>query len=165
MLQALAYWAARREAESLPRRGRFDPLDLPALLPRLQLHERNADQRFLCRLSGTAVVENLGRETTGKFLDETLPATEYASRAAIFSRALDEGRPLLYSGTLVVPDRDWKHFHRLLLPLANAAGLPTYVLSLLYFRRIEAVQPPSTATPHGIETIHTFSDAELDAIA
>ncbi|MGM0561304.1 MAG: PAS domain-containing protein [Pseudomonadota bacterium] len=127
-VQLLDYWCDKR-GESVPRKSEIDPLDIPALLPFIQIHARQADGRYLCRLSGTAIVEALAMETTGQYLDEILPPHHLKSRTAILDRCLKRGLPSFYSGRLAMPGREFLPFHRLVLPLRNSAEKADCVLT------------------------------------
>lgn len=68
----LRYWELKRGARAMPRRRDIDPLDMPpALLPYLELVEL-AQGRLRYRLIGTAIVDAMGRDATGRFLDQVL---------------------------------------------------------------------------------------------
>src|SRR5690349_17666713 len=80
-LRTLArYWFSRRSGDQVPSRADIDPLDFPALLPNIMLLDRvaeNGHDRFRFRLSGTNIALHTGRELTGRYLDEVLPATYF----------------------------------------------------------------------------------------
>jgi hypothetical protein len=68
----LEYWAAKAGARAMPSRVDLDPvIDLPKLTLHMFLVdvERGAT-RFRFRLVGTGVVDHVGRDMTGKYLDE-----------------------------------------------------------------------------------------------
>lgn len=68
----LRYWELKRGTRAMPRRRDIDPLDMPpALLPHLELVEL-AQGRLRYRLIGTAIVDAMGRDATGRFLDQVL---------------------------------------------------------------------------------------------
>lgn len=161
----LCYWAAARDGTAMPRRPVFDPLRFPDLMPLMQLHERKAGGRYLCRVSGTEVVAASGYESTGRYLDEVVLNGHQASRAVLFDRCLASGLPLFYDGRLMVPDREWKRLQRLLLPLADEHGQPRFLLSLLHFARLQPVMPPLSDENHGIMSLQTITPAEIDHCA
>ena len=161
MRDMLRYWSAAREGEAMPRRPAFDPLRFPELMPLMQMHERKDGGRYLCRVSGTEIVAAFGYESTGRYLDELVVPEHLSSRTALFDQVLGDGLPLLYDGRLVVPDRDWKRFQRLLLPLADAQGQPRFLLSLLHFDRLQPVKAPLADGSHGILSLRSATPAEL----
>jgi len=68
----LEYWVAKAGDREMPSRADLDPvIDLPKLTMHMFLVdvERGAT-RFRFRLVGTGVVDHVGREMTGKYLDE-----------------------------------------------------------------------------------------------
>jgi len=83
----LRYWELKRGLRAMPRRRDIDPLDMPPpLLPHLELVEL-VQGRLRFRLIGTAIVDAMGRDATGRFLDQVLAGAqgdfvERAHRAA-----------------------------------------------------------------------------------
>ena len=137
LAKMLDHWCAMKaEAHGAPRRGALDPSAIPTLLRHLQIHQREADGRFRCRLSGTAIVQQLGRDATGAYLDEAIRPEAVAGRMRIFNRALETGMPVSYSGVMEVPGKGMKAYQRLLLPLADAQGKPSFVLSVMAFKML-----------------------------
>ncbi len=134
----LEHWCAMSQAAggATPKRSDLDPAAIPTLLRHLQIHQREANGRFRCRLSGTAVVQQLGRDATGSYLDEAIRPEAVAGRTRIFNRALETGMPVIYSGVMEVPGRGMKAYQRLLLPLADAGGNPSFVLSVMAFKML-----------------------------
>lgn len=66
------YWhSIRPDSASLPGRAHFEPLAIPALLPRLILLDVvGRPARFRYRLIGTRMVDALADDFTGRWLDE-----------------------------------------------------------------------------------------------
>ena len=138
LTQILDHWCglSAQAGGRTPSRGEFDPVAIPKLLRHLQLHQREATGRYRCRLSGTAIVQQLGRDATGLYLDEAIRAEAVPGRMRIYNRALETGRPVAYSGVMEIPGRGFKAYKRLLLPLTDAAGRPAYVLSAMIFKSV-----------------------------
>jgi hypothetical protein len=158
--RALEYWCSKRSGDGVPSKKAIDPTEIPALLPWLQLHQLTAEGRFYCRLSGTGVVQALGRDTTGCFLDQTVAADWRADREAIFRRVLETGRPLRYEARLFITGREWKQFCRLLLPLASQ-GTPDIAMSVMSF---PAGQPVTKEVDGGASrNVIEMGDAEYAA--
>ena len=69
------YWESRRPGPGLlPGRQHIDPLDIPDLLPGIWLLDvQHEPFRLRYRLVGTRIVEAIGREVTGRWLDEAHP--------------------------------------------------------------------------------------------
>ena len=137
LAKMLDHWCGLSEAAGgTPKRSDLDPAAIPTLLRHLQIHRREANGRFRCRLSGTAVVQQLGRDATGTYLDEAIRPEAVAGRMRIFNRALETGMPVVYSGVMEVPRKGMKAYQRLLLPLADAQGKPSFVLSVMAFKTL-----------------------------
>src|SRR6266849_6825400 len=74
LLALHAYWEQKRAGRSLPDRADIDPVEMPPrLLPYLFIVEyANIPARWRYRLMGTEMVERLGADLTGRYLDEAL---------------------------------------------------------------------------------------------
>ena len=61
------YWCSIHSAQGLPARHHWDPVDVPSLLPNLWMADVERDPvRFRFRLIGSAVVQILGEDLTGR---------------------------------------------------------------------------------------------------
>jgi PAS domain len=69
---AYEHWAALRPAaDRLPGRRHFDPMAVPQLLPNIVLLDvEGRPPRFRYRVVGTRMVDALGTDLTGRWLDE-----------------------------------------------------------------------------------------------
>jgi len=66
-----AYWLAMKDALIMPSRRDLNPADIVALLPHISLIDVGSPSgRYRIRLLGTKVVEALGKDITGKYIDE-----------------------------------------------------------------------------------------------
>jgi hypothetical protein len=118
----LAYWGERRGARAMPARADIDPLDFPYILGNVVLFGVEREPlRFRIRLQGTAFVQYLGFDLTGKTLDELpgMPAfrdlIDKAARAVVESAA-----PLVRVRNMIIDDRLLR-YEALLLPLGGPA--------------------------------------------
>jgi hypothetical protein len=69
-----AYWKSIHPVSGLPGRQHIEPMALGDLLPGIWLVDVSQDPfRLRYRLVGTGVVEAMGRDTTGQWLDEAHP--------------------------------------------------------------------------------------------
>lgn len=150
MRRMLRHWNEARGGETVPRRPPFNPMLLPDQLALVQLHERKADGRFLCRVSGTAIVEAFGFESTGRHVDEMVHPAHLESRLAILNDTLRHGSPVFYTGRLMIPLCRWKGIQRLIMPFADANGDRRFILSMLHF----LTQQPIGTDAHDIATKH-----------
>lgn len=77
------YWLSLPTTDLIPCRKDFEPERIPGLLANLVIHELVSPKHLKVRLVGTAVVDDYGKEITGRnyldFVDETRRAK--ASRA------------------------------------------------------------------------------------
>lgn len=60
------YWQSLRRDGALPRRSDLEPAPLRPVLDRLCLFDAKADEWLICRLAGSAIVQALGIELSGK---------------------------------------------------------------------------------------------------
>ena len=119
--EAFAYWVSRRPQGLLPGRQHIDPTEIPRLLRGLWLIDvaRNPF-RFRYRLVGTRIVEALGMDPTGRWLDEAHPhARTVPGFFKRYERAVETGVPSRRRGTaLLWSNRDHRAIENILLPLA-----------------------------------------------
>jgi hypothetical protein len=120
-----AYWRSKAPPGALPGRQHIDPLDIPRLLQRIAMFDvhRGGDRsatalRFRFRLMGTGVVQLMGEDYTGRWVDETMAADVYAKLHAAFSQVC-AGQAHYWERLLPFPNRDFVGHRRLALPLAS----------------------------------------------
>lgn len=116
------YWESIHPAHGLPGRQHVDPLALADLLPGIWLLDVQREPfRLRYRLVGTRVVEAIGQETTGRWLDEAHPhLLEYPQYFDRFQEVVATKIPNRRRG----PARMWSHqdfreIENVILPLAN----------------------------------------------
>jgi len=116
------YWESKRGARAMPRRGDVDPLDMPAsLLPHLELIEFH-EGRLRYRLVGTAIVDAMGRDATGRFLDQVLEGEHGRFIARFLGTVLQSGRPAFGFCRLRCGSGGDVGLQRVVVPLAANAG-------------------------------------------
>lgn len=87
--------------------------------------------RFRFRLAGTAIVEFLGREVTGRWCEEVYPGFERTVAHRAMCDCAATGRALYRSGRIVSrPERTCVPAQRLHLPLAGDGATPDVILSM-----------------------------------
>ncbi len=117
------YWHGLAPDRLLPGRQHVDPADIPArLLPSLWLLDVQREPfRLRYRLVGTAIVEAMRADPTGKFLDDAHPHVK--SRAAFFeryARVAHTGIPSRRRGIAQLwIHADFREIENLILPLAS----------------------------------------------
>ena len=112
----LEHWQSRFRGELLPCRAQFDPLQLKEHLGHLIILKADAAHNdFRYRLVGTEIVEQIGRDVTGKLIGEA-----YDARAVKVIKYLAEHRiPGRIFGRVDWQEKDYLHYETLLLPLAD----------------------------------------------
>jgi hypothetical protein len=124
------YWIRLGGAAGVASYRDFDPLAVPRLPPDLQITPREADGRHRIGLTGGQVAELMGRNNTGRCLDEVMSADLYASRTALYDGALATGMPVAYRAYLIAPGREHRFHKRPLLPFVEAGPAPDLVLAM-----------------------------------
>lgn len=131
--QLYDYWIDIAPPDRLPGRQHLSPIDIAPLLPRIwMLDVVRMPLRYRYRLVGTAEVGTLGREVTGRWLDDVHP--EFKDDPLLTARyryIAETGRPTWRRG----PVR-WNHdhLHRLvencLVPLASDGQTVDIILAI-----------------------------------
>jgi hypothetical protein len=115
------YWNARRHGRRCPSRTDIDPTDFPYAIGRVSmvdvLEEPDGERRFRFRLAATPICRALGRELTGKTLDE-LPGATRAFLASNYIEAATSGEPVFMKGEIRLDGREWRG-ECLVLPLSS----------------------------------------------
>jgi len=116
------YWDDKRgDAPVLPKQS-IDPVELRDILPHLFMIEANGSPpRFRIRLVGTAVARLVGRDSTGRYVDEVVSEEKQESAIAPYRTVVTGGRPIAKRGPLVwVDSRNWIETEVLLLPVTRS---------------------------------------------
>jgi hypothetical protein len=114
------YWQAKRGARAMPRRRDIDPTEIPRLLPHLQIVEVIGEaQRFRYRLAGTAICEAFGRDPTGRFVDEIIPAERLAIAHHHYRLVWETHRPIFVRNKYTTTKAVDIVASRLILPLSE----------------------------------------------
>lgn len=132
---AYAYWRGKCRGDLLPRRADIDPVEIPQVLPNLSLVERDAESgRMRYRLLGSALVESIGWDATGRLLDEVYPDFDRSASKAYRDQVFDMGKP---SHRLGRPSlrfaKDFVNIERLYLPLAEDGRRVDMLLGVIVF--------------------------------
>lgn len=123
LLDALRYWNRKRGGRPMPARRDIDPVEVPQLLPNLQLTEVvDGGTRFRYRLVGTAIVEAFGAEFTGKYVDELLSG-DRSRFTHDFYRAVCTARRPVFIRSRYLGGKDTNHTANRLLMLLSADGV------------------------------------------
>jgi len=137
--QLYDYWCEARRAAPMPSVDALDPIRLPrACLPYLSVLEVEKDPfRLRSRLSGTALVEQLGSNPTGRYLDET---PGMGAQLARMAWCVQEQRPYVTNDVVTfAPNKD-KRYQVLILPFGDSEHGVERVVGVFCF--LEGFDPP-----------------------
>jgi hypothetical protein len=133
------YWCEAAPDRRLPGRQHIDPTTLPArLLPSIWLLDVQREPfRLRYRLVGTAIVEAMRADPTGKFLDDAHPHVK--QRAEFFERyerVVRTGIPSRRRGIAQLwIHADYREIENLILPLASdGTNIDIIMVSTKLFR-------------------------------
>lgn len=138
-------------ALGIPIRDQIDLLTLPkSTRGNFFLIERRG-HRYLVRLASTTLVDNMGTETTGKYLDQLMRPEIYPARRALFDLCVHQGCPIYYGATLAAPSRGHVAFRRILLPLRSSARAEIDLICgvMEFISAQELADGPSTSPDSG----------------
>jgi hypothetical protein len=121
LVDLLGYWRGKCGDRAMPRRADIDPLD-PALRPHLGflvMTDVTAEGRFRFRLVGSALTAIVGRDSTGKYLDEVYSPADYEHMIVAFRWVVAHRAPLRITGNLRHANRAWIEMESADLPLSS----------------------------------------------
>ncbi len=114
----LAYWHQKRGGRAMPARPDIEPAELKAMLPHLFMVDVEHDPlRLRYRLVGTALVDVLGHDIKGKYLDE-MPLLFRTFAAGAYEEVLRTRGPC-YKEVSGIAAYFRVAYKRLLLPLST----------------------------------------------
>lgn len=134
------YWLSLHKDGKLPGRDRIDPCAIPEILPGTwMLDVQRVPFRLRYRLVGTKIVQAMGEEMTGKWLDEARPQTlEVPGYFDRYRRVVEEATPSWRKGRPVMEhDRFYVSLENILLPLASDGETPDVILAHTVFYRLD----------------------------
>lgn len=146
------YWQRKAPPGRLPGRQHIDPMEIRHLLPSIVLFDvlpQGTHFRFRWRLIGTAVVQAVGTDYTGRFIDEViLTADRYEALSAVLSEAVRGRQPQFWRTSInSSKERDFISIDRLALPLASDGESVDMLLGYyLPNTRATASAPPANST-------------------
>jgi len=133
------YWLSLASPGRLPGRAELDAVvGLPDLLPRLMLYDvvdGDGGQRFRVRVAGGMLVDLLGHNPTGRFIDEYVMPDRRSDVNEAFASVVRDRRPHCWENQLWTTGAEFVRMRRLALPLATDGVAPDMVLAL--YVRIE----------------------------
>lgn len=128
-------WQAVRGDREMPRRGDFSARILGKHLQRLTFVEcvrGGGAHRYRFRLFGSALAQYIG-DSTGKFLEEVVPANFLESWVAAYDLVMDMRRPLRFVSRFQAAELEHVQAECFMSPLAGEASEPWGLLvSVVY---------------------------------
>jgi hypothetical protein len=145
MATLFAYWDAKRGARLMPDRQDIDPAEIePQILPHLLLSEFCDDGwRVRFRIVGTKVVERVGFDGTGKFLDELLTGSYLAYVASLHRDVWLHRAPVYSESKLGAGVRDHLTTRRIFLPISKGDIVPAMTLAIQTFKFADGYVEPT----------------------
>lgn len=133
------YWVARCDGRAMPRRADINPADIPHLLPAIALVDIESDPfRVRYRLIGTRLVQDMGRDFTGFYLDE-LRFDKPDELLALYRRAAEEKMPAFRSSTWRRPDGIVWDLETAILPLSEDGARVSQCLAIEDFQDVRDI--------------------------
>jgi hypothetical protein len=118
----LAYWREKCAGRAMPARADIDPTDR-ALRPHLGYivltDVLRPPVRFRFRLIGSELTRLVGRDSTGRYMDELYAPEDYTNATEAYSWVVRHRAPLRILGDLRHANRDWLKMESLDLPISN----------------------------------------------
>ena len=145
------YWLERLDGRRLPGRADIDPIDFPHLLGRINLIDISRSQerlRFRYRLWGTKIAEMIGRDYTGRLIEDVVLPRDYRRIGKVLCDIVETGRPHFWQVPVPFIGRDFGSYRRLMLPLAGD-GLEVDMLVSLIIEDDSAYSEPPVDWPAG----------------
>lgn len=118
----LAYWRSKCRDGLLPSRPDIDPVEIPDLLSAIsivEIVEEDNATRFRFRLFGTDHVEYNRADFTGSFLEEVFSPKDAEVVAETYRQIVNSGEPHFWRSHVRQPGLEFRHYRRLMLPLAS----------------------------------------------
>jgi hypothetical protein len=133
------YWRSKRQGRPAPARSDIVFAEIAHLLPVIQIIEvQQEPMRFRHRFVGTEIVESMGRDVTGRYVDQTLYGTATDEIVASLETVVREARPYRREALLTWYDRDWLVIETVELPLLDDSGEIGAIRGGVDFRRRDA---------------------------
>jgi hypothetical protein len=160
------YWLERRGPSGAPAQGRIDPRTIPHKhLPNLFLYEHEPEGRFRCKLIGTDIVRVLGKDDTGRYLDEMLDPPTAVETTNLFEQAVTSGRPVYYRYRALTARGERRLFSRILLPVSSGRGRINQIFGMVRYGPAEyrSGRQRSPAADNRLSEVVAATDNDLAA--
>lgn len=131
-----AYWRGLADGEGPPLAARFDPLDITFMLERVALVEVAPTlEAYRFRVWGTGLTDMFGEERSWKRFGDLRHIENWDEVFERYSLVAKSGKPDILNDRLISTDRDYVKYRRVCLPLAEADGTISLILSGFEFER------------------------------
>ena len=129
--ELLLLWQTIKGDKVMPNRKDFNPAGAPRLLPHISLVDvENDPRRYRFRLVGTATVKAMGRDVTGKYMDEIPGMLVMKER---YDWLLEHKIPYLYKGQLVWSEKNFLDYFALGLPFSDDGHTVNLIMYGMYY--------------------------------
>jgi hypothetical protein len=127
----LSLWHSKAGTRAMPARSEITPRDLKELLRDIVVFQRVAENpsHYNWRIIGTKAAEVIGHHT-GKTFEESVQPELLPRWIECADLVLDGGQPLRFVGRVHLNGCEYLDAENLLVPLADDAGRPTFVMAL-----------------------------------
>jgi hypothetical protein len=147
--QLIAYWFDRRSEAAVTKRSAIDPLDFPALLPRIFLYDYDpVARRFVLRLAGEEIRNLLPNSTPGTPIEQIMPAAELDNVLARYGRVCEEPAIMHAAGRVFLKLGGSGVGERVVLPLAGEDGKVRQMIGATIYD-IDRALPDAGILDHG----------------
>jgi hypothetical protein len=114
------YWQSKLAGRLMPRRADIDPIEIPALLPHIALiGVEEEPRRLFFRLVGTHITNALGRNSTGRYFDETYDGPMLEDLLRLYGIVVQSKSPVRHFGKALYSDKKHRDYESVHLPLSD----------------------------------------------
>lgn len=130
------YWESKQRNGRLPARADIDPAELKSFLPDIFMIDVVGEpRRFRYRLIGTKIVTFVGRDSTGKFIEEAYSPEQAGAITTFYRSICANKRPMRNFGRINWVDRKFLKYEIANLPLADDGATVNIILGCMSIER------------------------------
>ena len=127
--ELLALWRSRLGAREMPARADFDATELMRFGGRIALIDvEYAPKRYRFRLIGSRMTEILGRDSTGRYIDDLYQPGFYETAVGSYEAILRDRAPVTAHGDMKAIGKEHIRFESLDLPLSSDGAVIDMIL-------------------------------------